>query len=123
VKTTIEVGRAYDLLAGAGGHALLAAHPREQRLALYGARGLAPGEVERLETIVDEVRARGVAVSNQQQVAGVVAIAAPVTDPVGVVGAISLLGPVERMQSQLDAMVDAVRDAARSVSRLHGAAA
>jgi len=68
------------------------------------------------------VRARGYALDAEEYERNVVCLAAPVVDFEGVVlAAIGISGPKERMEAQMTAFVEAVREAGRELSALLGA--
>lgn len=115
----VEVGHSLPLHVGATGRAILsrldvgehteyrAAHPE-----------ISWGEIERT---LDQVRRLGYSVSEEERLPGVLSIAAPVTS-VGpaVCGAISLLGPKERIWQRFGAVAAQVRQAADRISTALG---
>lgn len=115
-----EVGRRVDLHATGVGKALLAQLPQGEVEAILTRTGLAAHTVHtvtalpRLRAVLDEARERGYVLDEQEQELGVrcVAVALPTAAPM--VAAISVSGPVTRMD---DALV------ARAVPVLRAAAA
>ncbi len=79
---------------------------------------------EALRTALDEVRAQGYAIDDEESVTGLTCIAAPVFDDRGrVTGAVSISGlSHEYAEPNRSAYIDAVRQAARGISLRLGAA-
>lgn len=121
----LEVGAAIPWHACALGHAIAAHLPEEQldRLlaadlpALTGRTRTTPAALRR---VLREVRKAGYAVENQEATVGDAGVAAPVFTRAGaVLGAIGVVGPVERLLpagGRADTAI-AVRETARSISR------
>jgi DNA-binding IclR family transcriptional regulator len=80
---------------------------------------------EALRQAVEAVRERGYAVEDQEATLGDAGLAAPVFDWTGrVVGALGIVGPVERLlvpPGRRGRLVDAVRSTAKALSRELGA--
>lgn len=125
----LEVGARIPWSTCALGKAVVAYVPegdREKLLAgelavLTGASIVDPG---RLSGQLDAVRRTGYAVEDQESAIGDAGIASPVFDRSGeVVGAIGLVGPVERLlaESARQELAVAVRETARNLSRDLGA--
>jgi DNA-binding IclR family transcriptional regulator len=102
LRVTIEPGTMLPLTSGAPGRVLLAFAPTE---VLDGVLGLAAptlaatAEVDPPEALRDrlgDVVMTGMAISEDELVAGAVALAAPVFREDGIVGAIALIGPAFR---------------------------
>jgi DNA-binding IclR family transcriptional regulator len=86
--------------------------------------GLSATEPRALAEQLEEVRKTGYALEDQESALGDAGIAAPVFDRTGhVVGAIGIVGPVERLfaDSARQEHAVAVREVARNVSRELGA--
>lgn len=76
-----------------------------------------------LEAQIAEIRARGIAIDDEEIEEGLRCIAAPIRDHSGgVIAAISISGPITRVSAaNLDGLVTAVADCARTISRELGA--
>ncbi len=130
IKMTVEIGRAWPLHAGSSSRAILAfAAPelREHVLAgdLPGITPLTITDRATLEADLEQVRARGVAVSRGERQPGAGSLAAPVLGPDGTaVGAISICGPAARFPDEVTAhLIERVIAAADEVSTALGAPA
>jgi DNA-binding IclR family transcriptional regulator len=124
----LEVGAVLPWHACALGKALVAQLPEDERKALLAGRlpVLTGGTVTDpavLEEQLGGVLAYGYAVEDGEAAIGDAGIAAPVFDRDGVVGAIGLVGPVERLLAEgvRDEHAVAVRETARLLSRDLGA--
>jgi DNA-binding IclR family transcriptional regulator len=75
-------------------------------------------DYEQFLTKMEEIRAKGFAVDDQEHEDGVMCIAAPVFDQDGVVAAISIAGPSERIQSKMadERLEEMVKKAAAMIS-------
>jgi DNA-binding IclR family transcriptional regulator len=112
LRDTVPVGARLPLTAGSAAHALLAFAPAEEVTTLLPAASFTA------RTLLD-VRRRGWAHSIAEREAGVASLSAPVRDPAGgVLGAVSISGPVERLGRRPDPeVVNAVLEAAVAISR------
>jgi DNA-binding IclR family transcriptional regulator len=112
LRDTVPVGARLPLTAGSAAHALLAFAPAEEVTALL------PSASFTARTLLD-VRRRGWAHSVAEREAGVASLSAPVRDGAGgVLGAVSISGPVERLgRRPSPEVVTAVLDAAVALSR------
>jgi DNA-binding IclR family transcriptional regulator len=130
IKVMPETGWSYPLHAGAAGKVMLAYMPRVER-ERYLARDLErvtkwtivdPGD---LEAQLEEVRAQGWSVIDQELIVGGVSLAAPVLDPEGSVAAcMSLAGPRVRFTTRsATAAVPGLLDCAQRMSAELGATA
>lgn len=119
-----RVGETLPLYAGAGPVILLAGLPDDQVDALLREplapirRGVEVSPAQVLERVAG-IRSSGVMVAEDDVVEGVVAVGAPVLDPLGrTVAAVSITGLGRRFAGdELERAVDAVRRAAAAVSR------
>jgi IclR family transcriptional regulator, acetate operon repressor len=106
IRMTVELGRTFPLHAGSSGKAILAfAAPDLRERVLRGELGsLTPDTVvdaERLGRELDAIAAAGVAASRGEREQGAASVAAPVFDfDGGVIGAISVCGPVTRFTDE-----------------------
>lgn len=125
----LEVGASIPWNTCALGKAIAAVSPDEERERLLAAEPAVltgasiTGRAE-LEAQLAQVLARGYAVEDQESAIGDAAVAAPVFDRSGrVVGAIGIVGPVERLlaESARQEHAVAVRETARNLSRDLGA--
>ena len=124
----LEVGASIPWHTCALGKAMVAFLPAEQRAELLGA-GLSPltghsvVDPAALASQLEEVAGTGYAVENQESTLGDAGIAAPVFDRSGLVGAIGVVGPVERLlaDGQVGELAVKVREVARQLSRELGA--
>ena len=81
-------------------------------------------DVPALKAELEATRRRGWAADMEELIEGEVSIAAPISDRAGIVGAIGISGPVERLcdgNGPRSELVSYVREAARAVSRDLGA--
>jgi DNA-binding IclR family transcriptional regulator len=112
LRDTVPVGARLPLTAGSAAHALLAFAPPEEVTPLL------PQASFTARTLLD-VRRRGWAHSVAEREAGVASLSAPVRDGAGgVLGAVSISGPVERLgRRPSPEVVNAVLEAAVAISR------
>ena len=112
LRDTVPVGARLPLTAGSAAHALLAFAPAEEVTPLLPAASFTA------RTLLD-VRRRGWAHSVAEREAGVASLSAPVRDGAGgVLGAVSISGPVERLgRRPSPEVVTAVLEAAVAISR------
>jgi DNA-binding IclR family transcriptional regulator len=112
LRDTVPVGARLPLTAGSAAHALLAFAPAEEVTPLLPAASFTA------RTLLD-VRRRGWAHSIAEREAGVASLSAPVRDGAGgVLGAVSISGPVERLgRRPSPEVVTAVLEAAVAISR------
>jgi DNA-binding IclR family transcriptional regulator len=112
LRDTVPVGARLPLTAGSAAHALLAFAPADEVTPLLPAASFTA------RTLLD-VRRRGWAHSVAEREAGVASLSAPVRDGAGgVLGAVSISGPVERLgRRPSPEVVTAVLDAAVAISR------
>jgi DNA-binding IclR family transcriptional regulator len=112
LRDTVPVGARLPLTAGSAAHALLAFAPAEEVTALLPAASFTA------RTLLD-VRRRGWAHSIAEREPGVASLSAPVRDGAGgVLGAVSISGPVERLgRRPSPEVVSAVLEAAVAISR------
>ncbi len=124
-RTYTDLGAAREPHLGAPGKALLA-FTTDDRLDAARARLEAQGgAVDELDERLAEVRANGYAISLQERIAGVVAVAMPVFDHSGLAGALSVSVPAARAgREELVGFTGALREAAELLStRLGGSSA
>lgn len=124
IKMTVEVGRRFPLHAGSSSVCILAYLPPDEQDAVLGAElaTLTPKTVSDPSVIrarLAEVRRVGFAFSGGERQVGAGAVAAPVFALDGrVVGAISVCGPVERVdEAARDLYAPRLRRAADEISR------
>jgi len=112
LRATVPVGARLPLTAGSAAHALLAFAPADEVTPLL------PSASFTARTLLD-VRRRGWAHSVAEREAGVASLSAPVRDGAGgVLGAVSISGPVERLgRRPSPEVIGAVLDAASAISR------
>jgi DNA-binding IclR family transcriptional regulator len=112
LRDTVPVGARLPLTAGSAAHALLAFAPADEVTPLLPAASFTA------RTLLD-VRRRGWAHSIAEREAGVASLSAPVHDGTGgVLGAVSISGPVERLgRRPAPEVIGAVLDAAAAISR------
>ncbi|MGY1617701.1 IclR family transcriptional regulator [Geodermatophilus sp. SYSU D00691] len=112
LRDTVPVGARLPLTAGSAAHALLAFAPADEVTPLL------PSASFTARTLLD-VRRRGWAHSVAEREAGVASLSAPVRDGTGgVLGAVSISGPVERLgRRPSPEVIGAVLDAAAAISR------
>lgn len=125
----LEVGASVPWNTCALGKAVAAFAPPEERERLLSGEltvltGASITERGRLAEQLDHIRAQGYALEDQESAIGDAGIAAPVFDRSGaVVGAIGVVGPVERLLAEAgrQELAVAVRETARNLSRDLGA--
>jgi DNA-binding IclR family transcriptional regulator len=125
----LEVGAAVPWHACALGHAIVANLDEAAQDALLAGpmerlTGRTLTEPAALKDALEKVRQRGYAIEDQEATVGDAGLAAPVYDWSGrVVGALGLVGPVERLldDERRSRLGDAVRSTARALSRELGA--
>jgi DNA-binding IclR family transcriptional regulator len=125
----LEVGAAVPWHACALGHAIVSwLHDDAQKALLampaHRLTGRTLTDPEALGQALSRTRERGYAVEDQEATVGDAGLAAPVFDWSGrVVGALGIVGPVERLleSGQQGRLADAVRSTARALSRELGA--
>jgi DNA-binding IclR family transcriptional regulator len=112
LRDTVPVGARLPLTAGSAAHALLAFAPADEVTPLLPAASFTA------RTLLD-VRRRGWAHSVAEREAGVASLSAPVRDGAGgVLGAVSISGPVERLgRRPSPEVLGAVLEAAGAISR------
>ncbi|MDP9429956.1 MAG: IclR family transcriptional regulator [Actinomycetota bacterium] len=112
LRDTVPVGARLPMTAGSAAHALLAFAPADEVTPLL------PSASFTARTLLD-VRRRGWAHSVAEREPGVASLSAPVRDPAGgVLGAVSISGPVERLgRRPAPEVVGAVLEAADAISR------
>jgi len=121
-----EVGIVIPAHASALGKAMLAFLPDDEERVVAGELRSMTGETitspDQLRTQLDEIRASGVAVEQDEAVIGESSLGSPIFDSYGeAVGAIGVVIPSDGDVARHSAR-DLVREAARSVSRELGAA-
>ena len=106
----------------AAGKAILANVSEERFVSIINENGLpqmTDNTITKIDELVDEleeIRERGIAFADEEQIEGLRAVGAPVHDPDGdVLGAVALSGPVSRLQDERfrQTFPDMVRDAAQ----------
>ncbi len=130
VKMTVEIGRRWPLYAGASGRAMLAMLPPadlEQHFATVQLVPLTDRTIvaeEALRASLAEVRAQGYAVSLGERDPWAGAVAAAVITPArGVLGAVSVCGPLPRFtEDRVAAFVPALKEAVQGIGERLGAA-
>lgn len=112
LRDTVPVGARLPMTAGSAAHALLAFAPAEEVTPLL------PSASFTARTLLD-VRRRGWAHSVAEREAGVASLSAPVRDATGgVLGAVSISGPVERLgRRPSPEVVSAVLETAGAIGR------
>jgi DNA-binding IclR family transcriptional regulator len=112
LRDTVPVGSRLPMTAGSAAHALLAFAPADEVTPLLPAASFTA------RTLLD-VRRRGWAHSVAEREPGVASLSAPVRDAAGgVLGAVSISGPVERLgRRPSPEVVGAVLEAAGAISR------
>jgi DNA-binding IclR family transcriptional regulator len=126
---TLDVGALLPAHATALGKVLLASHrfllPDLEQSGLRAYTDATITDLPRLERELERVRAQGWAADIGEMVPGQVAFAAPIVDRRNLtVGAMGIFGPPERLlaaRQPRSALLAAVREAARAVSRELGA--
>jgi DNA-binding IclR family transcriptional regulator len=126
----LEVGAAIPWHASALGKAIVAYLDATERRAfvereLVPLTGLTVTDPARLERSLEQVRRMGFAIEDQEAVVGEAEIAAAVIGREGVLGAIGVAGPSERLvgEGPRSDVVAAVREVARGLSKDMGARA
>lgn len=127
VKMTVEIGKPFPLHAGSSGKAFLAFlddDERERYLNQPSLASLTPQtqtDPDILREKLNEIAARGYAISFGERQRGAVSIAAPILDRDGHPEAVvSICGPAERMTEKLDLAAGLLLDATKELSRRLG---
>lgn len=127
VKMTVEIGKPFPLHAGSSGKAFLAfldEEERERYLSQPALASLTPQTVtdpQLLRQRLDEIVAKGYAVSFGERQRGAVSIAAPILDRDGRPQAVvSVCGPAERMTEKLEMASGLLLTATQELSRRLG---
>jgi DNA-binding IclR family transcriptional regulator len=122
----VSVGVPFPLHAGASSKAFLAFLPREQ-IAAYlknSLTRLTPSTIvsqAALRREMQEIRERGWARSNAERQLGAASAAAPVFDHLGLpVAVISVCGPAERFEAEIDRCAARLLEVTRSLSAQMG---
>ncbi|MHB1166868.1 MAG: IclR family transcriptional regulator [Candidatus Nanopelagicales bacterium] len=115
LRDGVPVGAYLSMQAGSAAQVLSAWLPADERVAALRSAAFGAGDLE-------QVRARGYAHSVGQREPGVASVSAPVRDGTGVVvAALSISGPVDRLQrpsrSRLAALLAAASDLSASLPR------
>lgn len=107
VKTELYVGARSELYHTAVGKAILANLPEERFDEIFDGRELLPvtentiTDMNSLQSELDEIRTRGIAFNREETIPGLVGVGAPIQTPEGdIAGAISVIGPVSRMDDE-----------------------
>jgi IclR family transcriptional regulator, acetate operon repressor len=115
IKMVVQIGRMYPLHTGASSRALLAALPeaeQEQYIAEHELTGLASNSItdaRRLRETLVEVRERGYAVSIRERDDGAASVAAAIYGHADrLIGVISVSGPAERFQPEIESAAAAL---------------
>lgn len=130
VKMTVEIGRRWPLYAGASGRAMLAMLPSAELEQHFASVELVPltertiVSADALRASLAEVRARGYAVSLGERDPWAGAVAAAVIAPrQGVLGAVSVCGPLPRFtEERVAAFAPALQEAVQGIGESLGAA-
>lgn len=131
VRMTVEIGRRWPMYAGASGRAILAMLPPEELeryLTTIDLVALTENTItvrEQLRASLAETRANGYAVSLGERDPWAGAVAAAVISPTqGVIGAISVCGPIPRFTIQtVHAFVPWLKEVANGVAEALGSSA
>lgn len=123
VRAASRVGIRLPAHITSSGKCLLAALPREELLALYpvgrnpaGGTSMAIHTREELLRQLDEVAAQGYAVNRGESEPGLSTVSVAIHDARGgAVGALTISGPSDRIESRIDQLVDALRVAVQRV--------
>lgn len=123
VRYSTQVGGHVPGHAGAGGKVLFAWRPEAEQRALFGERTLArytDTTITDVERLIDEfahIRDMGVSTSDGEIDRDVAAVSVPVFSGGDVLGAISAVGPLPRVQRERSHLIELLRAAADDVSR------
>lgn len=102
IRTDLRIGSRTPMHCTAGGKAILANLPTDERHAIISRRGLPPftkqtiTEVDELELALSRIRDAGVAINREESIEGMHAVATPLWIQDRVVGALSISGPARR---------------------------
>jgi DNA-binding IclR family transcriptional regulator len=112
VRLVTHVGSKTPAFASASGRIVLASHPAAAVAAMYGGKllvtptGRRLNGVAELQTILDDVRARGYAENWEETAEGLYAASVPVTNDDGVtLAALTTLVPISRMSAERRAVI------------------
>ncbi len=127
VKMTVDLGSSFPLHAGSSSKVLLAHLPAEEvdtYVSIVGLRALTDLTITdsvHLKKELARIREVGFAVSSGERQSGAASVAAAILDHDGhPIAAMSLCGPAERFESEVDAAASAVVDASTRISQQMG---
>jgi DNA-binding IclR family transcriptional regulator len=106
VVTASRMGSQQPMHSTALGKVILAWSPEDQLVDILETHGLHPrteNTITDLDTLVEElneIRKRGYAIDNEENVEGLRCVAAPVMDDTGVFGSVSISGPASRFHDK-----------------------
>jgi DNA-binding IclR family transcriptional regulator len=127
VKMTVDLGRPFPLHAGSSSKALLAHLPVEEIdtyvsvVGLHALTDLTITDASQLKEELAKIRDVGFAASSGERQSGAASVAAAILDHDGhPIASMSLCGPAERFQSEVEAAANVVVAASRSISQQMG---
>jgi DNA-binding IclR family transcriptional regulator len=123
IRYTSIVGDVFPGHGGASGHAIFAYLAESELRVLFGAElermtNTTAGTLEELLSRYAEVRERGLAISDGEYDARVMAVAAPVSDRGAVIGSVAIIGPRESVGGHVERIASEVPQAARELAVL-----
>lgn len=132
IRMTVELGRMYPLHAGSSSRAILAYLPQAvvDRILETGLSQITAETIvqpDPLRRSLATVRTNGYATSRGERQAGAGSVAAPIFDARGIVGAISVCGPLARFDPKIvrgyaPAVIEAAREISVAMGWLEGSA-
>ena len=114
LRCTYDQGQSQPLISGASSKVLLAFLPEERMLSILSHFGCLNDQEQWLSEL-SQIRADGLAVSTSEFDIGVSSVSAPVFFGHKVVGAISVMAPVDRIDTRKQSIITAVLHAAESL--------
>lgn len=126
VAMTVSLGQSFPLHAGASSKAFLAFLPANEIDAYLGSAKLAQltdatvVDPAALRAELDQIRAAGYAASFGERQSGAASVAAPVRSDSGVVGVISICGPLERFSDHSHFFAERLLEATTALSERLG---
>lgn len=123
IRYTSGLGATAGIHIGSAGKILLAYMPEADRRRILDDLRLTPmtdntiTDRATLDAELDQVATQGYAVSRGERASGAIGVSAPILEPNGrALAALSILGPAERIQDQIDLCEKRVRAAAELIS-------
>ncbi|ELR66681.1 Transcriptional regulator, IclR family [Photobacterium marinum] len=114
LRCAYEQGQSQPLYRGASSKVMLANFPQQRLMSTLHHFGITEGEdVDRWLTELEQIKQDGFAISSSEFDLGVSGVSAPVFAGSRIVGAVSIMAPIERVRQNKNKIVYSVLEAAR----------